>query len=273
MSVKKYIDEKGLQEIIKFIDEYFERKLISGQNIKTINYSSLLGPGNLSVGNGLSALTYNTKVIVSANPAINDIIDFNPAYLSRQAVPEDNISVIIENTTQGGTWIANAEVTTVGTPVYAKIKSLSLITGAPGADGADGTNGATFTPHVSSNGNLSWTNNGGLPNPETVNLMPVLPEIYKHELVLTDGTEYIYLTIINNYSSNYEDAEDLPYGKHPATGYVYVDSSYYPVIYVDRWDDDEDMAYVTLKYVRGNSVPTKNIGAGYTVYDTKTKLL
>lgn len=30
--------------------------------------------------------------------------------------------------------------------------------------------GATFTPHVSTGGNLSWTNNKGLDNPETVNI-------------------------------------------------------------------------------------------------------
>ena len=49
-------------------------------------------------------------------------------------------------------------------------------TGTPGANGqdgepgADGKNGATFTPAVDTNGNLSWTNDGGLPNPETVNV-------------------------------------------------------------------------------------------------------
>ena len=39
-----------------------------------------------------------------------------------------------------------------------------------GAAGNDGTNGTTFTPAVDTNGNLSWTNDGGLPNPETVNV-------------------------------------------------------------------------------------------------------
>lgn len=45
-----------------------------------------------------------------------------------------------------------------------------------GADGADGTNGidgddgATFTPSVDAAGNLSWTNDGGLANPQAVNI-------------------------------------------------------------------------------------------------------
>jgi hypothetical protein len=38
-----------------------------------------------------------------------------------------------------------------------------------GADGI-GENGATFIPNVDSNGNLSWTNNKGLANPNTVNI-------------------------------------------------------------------------------------------------------
>lgn len=42
--------------------------------------------------------------------------------------------------------------------------------GADGQDGADGKDGVTFTPSVDTNGNLSWTNDGGLPNPETVNV-------------------------------------------------------------------------------------------------------
>ena len=43
-------------------------------------------------------------------------------------------------------------------------------TGATGAAGAKGANGATFTPSVSSAGVLSWSNNGGLNNPTSVNI-------------------------------------------------------------------------------------------------------
>ena len=39
--------------------------------------------------------------------------------------------------------------------------------------GAEGTNGATFTPYVSSSGELSWTNNGDKENPATVNIKGV----------------------------------------------------------------------------------------------------
>ena len=42
--------------------------------------------------------------------------------------------------------------------------------GKDGSDGQPGNDGTTFTPSVDDDGNLSWSNNGGLPNPETVNI-------------------------------------------------------------------------------------------------------
>lgn len=38
-------------------------------------------------------------------------------------------------------------------------------------DGPTGPNGATFMPTVNSAGVISWTNNGGLPNPQPQNIM------------------------------------------------------------------------------------------------------
>lgn len=40
----------------------------------------------------------------------------------------------------------------------------------PTVGGSDGKDGTTFTPYVDANGNLSWSNDGGLDNPETVNI-------------------------------------------------------------------------------------------------------
>ena len=42
--------------------------------------------------------------------------------------------------------------------------------GAPGKDGTNGRDGVTFTPAMSAAGDLSWTNDGGKTNPQTVNL-------------------------------------------------------------------------------------------------------
>ncbi len=39
-----------------------------------------------------------------------------------------------------------------------------------GGGGTPGANGVTFTPHLSADGVLSWTNDGGLANPDPVNI-------------------------------------------------------------------------------------------------------
>lgn len=42
--------------------------------------------------------------------------------------------------------------------------------GEDGKDGLNGEDGTTFTPKVSADGTLSWTNNKNLENPQTVNI-------------------------------------------------------------------------------------------------------
>lgn len=42
--------------------------------------------------------------------------------------------------------------------------------GSVGATGSQGPRGVTFTPAVSADGDLSWTNDGSLSNPGTVNI-------------------------------------------------------------------------------------------------------
>lgn len=49
-------------------------------------------------------------------------------------------------------------------------QTFTVYNGKDGSDGKNGEDGATFTPSVDSSGNLSWTNDGGLENPETVNI-------------------------------------------------------------------------------------------------------
>lgn len=65
--------------------------------------------------------------------------------------------------------IKDSEVSAVDTWSSQKIQS-EIAAGGGGSGGETGANGTTFTPHVAANGDLSWTNDGGLANPETVNL-------------------------------------------------------------------------------------------------------
>ena len=68
-----------------------------------------------------------------------------------------------------GTPGTNASVENTGTENAAILK-FTIPRGATGTPGADGKDGVTFTPSVDTNGDLSWSNDGGLPNPETVNV-------------------------------------------------------------------------------------------------------
>lgn len=54
-------------------------------------------------------------------------------------------------------------------------------------NGENGDPGATFTPSVSADGTLSWSNDGGLPNPEPVNIKGPPGEGGGSELTVGDG--------------------------------------------------------------------------------------
>ncbi len=52
-----------------------------------------------------------------------------------------------------------------------RITKLEKNGGSGGGSGGSGSGGATFTPHVSPEGVLSWSNDGGLDNPEAVDMV------------------------------------------------------------------------------------------------------
>ena len=51
------------------------------------------------------------------------------------------------------------------------VSAINEVAGAEAGEGTGGENGVTFLPAVSAEGVLSWTNDGGLENPEPVNIM------------------------------------------------------------------------------------------------------
>ena len=58
---KKYLDDNGLAYLWGKLKDYFQVKLVSGTNIKTINNNSLLGSGNISISGG--GVTPNDYVV------------------------------------------------------------------------------------------------------------------------------------------------------------------------------------------------------------------
>lgn len=71
---------------------------------------------------------------------------------------------------------AEAPSVTIGVP-----RGADGANGQNGSDGVNGKDGVTFTPSVDENANLSWTNNGGLDNPPTVNIAPDLSDYVKYQ--------------------------------------------------------------------------------------------
>lgn len=71
---------------------------------------------------------------------------------------------------------AEAPSITIGVP-----RGADGTNGQNGSDGVNGKDGVTFTPSVDEDANLSWTNNGGLENPPTVNIAPDLSDYVKYQ--------------------------------------------------------------------------------------------
>ena len=103
------------------------------------------------------------KINISVSPAVNPTGDnqYNTYMLT--------FSVDSVETGEPGT---EASVENVGTDrdVKLKFKIPKGDKGETGDTGPTGPQGATFTPNIDDNGNISWSNNGGLENPPTKNI-------------------------------------------------------------------------------------------------------
>lgn len=74
------------------------------------------------------------------------------------------------STADGGTNVVTVTLSNGTTSTFNVKNGSKGSNGTNGTNGTNGKDGATFTPSVDSAGNLSWTNNGGLANPPTVNI-------------------------------------------------------------------------------------------------------
>lgn len=89
---------------------------------------------------------------------------YGPAYSSRQTytLPEETDYVIVAGYYPEDT-SASVDPATLGA-------AITIVNNIGSGGGSGGTDGVTFTPSVSSEGMISWTNDGGLPNPDPVNI-------------------------------------------------------------------------------------------------------
>ena len=106
---------------------------------KEFNINNINGGSRYEDGDGLGAETINA--VVEASAFVQNLGKNQPQYTENGGNP----SVSIQNDRF----------------VFSNLK---------GDNGKDGANGATFTPSVSSDGTLSWTNDKGLTNPIAINI-------------------------------------------------------------------------------------------------------
>ena len=64
---KKYLDDSGMSYFWGKLKAYFQPKLVSGTNIKTINNESLLGSGNISTVSTIAQGVAFTTVSLTGN--------------------------------------------------------------------------------------------------------------------------------------------------------------------------------------------------------------
>lgn len=98
--------------------------------------------------------------------------------------------------------------------------------GEKGNPGVDGKDGVIFTPTVSADGTLSWANNGGLTNPEPVNIVANVESI--GEVVQTTGDSETAVmsqkavTNIANTSASIFLTGECAFYKERVSGYTYI---------------------------------------------------
>lgn len=134
--------------------------LVSGENIKTINGESILGSGNISIEGGTGEVGPQGPQ-GEQGPKGEDGVGIASVKQTTTSSVDGGANVVTVTLSNGATSTFNVKNGSKGS---------NGSNGTNGKDGTDGEDGVTFTPNVDSAGNLSWTNNGGLTNPPTVNI-------------------------------------------------------------------------------------------------------
>lgn len=151
--VNEYLGENAEDTIVKTIDQYFAEHPIKdgedGENGIGVAGAVIDASGNLKI-TYTNGETDNLGCVVG-----KDGKDGKEGFSPIAKVTETDSGAVIT--------ITDAEGTTEATVKNGR-------DGVDGIAGKDGKDGATFTPSVDVSGNLSWSNDGGLPNPATVNI-------------------------------------------------------------------------------------------------------
>lgn len=80
-----FLDSTGLSRLVSKLKSYFQEKLVSGTNIKTINSESIVGSGDLTIQSG-------TKLYLHSFTLWNGSIHFNVRFISTRSTADYTIN-------------------------------------------------------------------------------------------------------------------------------------------------------------------------------------
>jgi hypothetical protein len=116
----------------------------------------------LTSSGGFKPTTKDTPIDVRSRVATESDI---------QNIPNPYVGMLVYVLDSGKRFeVLSLKEVTSGLNKISKVDQYKEFAVAAGGNGGAGENGATFTPHVDTEGNLSWTNDKNLANPQTVNI-------------------------------------------------------------------------------------------------------
>ncbi len=181
--------------------------------VKTVNGVAPGENGNVNVRDSIHALyvTHNDEGVFTCESSYREV---------REAIVNEKLTVgIFTNTDSGITEQLHAELHDEdgeiwfyganGAYIFYASGGWEYDPNASGGSGEAGKDGVTFTPSVSASGVLSWTNDGGLKNPSSVNIKGEDGE---------DGADGYSVLTMNVIGANYRNVSYDRFSTAPKVG-------------------------------------------------------
>lgn len=199
--------------VVTFVHEYLDshsemiiKEILKEENIQTI-IDQILKENNIQ--------SIIQEIIKEDNleTIVHEILGGHLETILQEIIKEENLDTIVQE-------ILKEE--NIGTIVQEIVKpeNIQLIVDRVLEEIIDrfiqaGINGATFTPHVDAEGNLSWTNNGGLDNPAVVNIKGPAGENGEDGKTPVKGKDYFTdddrMELINQIVSYLKNGDEVYY--------------------------------------------------------------